>query len=65
VLRRLSWQGQSQPCGPLLSVVITPTGQASPVLQDGVPVHGPKKDASGGVQVRTPGVGQLHCGSSG
>jgi hypothetical protein len=33
--------------------------------QDGAPVHGPKNDASGGVQVRTPGVGQLHCGSSG
>ena len=42
VPRRASWQGQSQPCGPLSSVVTTPTGQASPLLQDGAPVHGLK-----------------------
>jgi hypothetical protein len=42
VPRRASWQGQPQPCGPPLGVVITPAGQASPLPQDGAPVQAPK-----------------------
>lgn len=63
--RRASWQGQSQPCGPLASVVITPTGQASRLLQDGAPVHGPKNDFAGGCHVRWPSSGHFHSGSGG